>query len=380
MVKKILSNPRLIRGKRWKIQFFEYDTETGEEVPRFQEFNLNSISDLIVREEVAKCLLSNLEKFARFTDRKRTGPNVTEAIQHAISIKKKLPRAVSFSTYRTVQNLFFSWLKQTGYGELPIKSFTRKHAAEFWDTVTDKRLKGRTLNNYLVGISALWTVLIKREVADKNPFELIDHVRNGEKKRRPFTDDERVCVAKWAEEHDYWLFRGILLQYFCYIRPSELNRLKFKHFNFSEGSVTVTEDNAKTYKTRVATIPKSVLKYFVDGRFERYPANFYLFGMPDERGRGGGVQPAPRPAEKMRMYKRHYKLLKRLHEQGLLADIEGLSWYSWKDTGITKRLNNENYLLPTRDQAGHENINTTMIYRHKNRINEAYQNMPNDLF
>lgn len=380
MVKKILSKPRLIRGKRWKIQFFEYDLETGEEVPRFQEFNLNSIPDPDVREEVAKCLLANLEKFARFTDRKRTGPTVVEAIEQAVAIKKKLPRAGSFVTYRTVKNLLLAWLQKTGYGQLPIKSFTRKHAVEFWDTITDRKLKGRTLNNYLVSVSALWTVLIKREVADKNPFDLIDHVRNGEKTRRPFTDAERVVVATWAKEKDYWMFRGILLQYFCYIRPVELNRLKFRHFNFSEGTVTITEDNAKSYKTRIATIPHSVLHYFIDGRFERYPANYFLFGMPDNRGRGGGVQPAAKPAEKMRMYKRHAKLLKRLKELGELNDIEGLSWYSWKDTGITKRLNNENFLIPTKDQAGHENVNTTMIYRHKDRINETYRDMPNDLF
>lgn len=80
-----------------------------------------------------------------------------------------------------------------------------------------------------------------------------------------------------------------------------------------------------------------------------------------------------------RMYKRHAKVLARLKAEGrLTGDLTGLTWYSWKDTGISLHAHNTSPLA-TRDQAGHTSITMTEVYYHAPQVNEEYQRLENDL-
>lgn len=69
------------------------------------------------------------------------------------------------------------------------------------------------------------------------------------------------------------------------------------------------------------------------------------------------------------MYRRHQRILKKLKKERLLGDIAGLTWYSWKDTGITDALEDLPILF-VQDQAGHSSPKMTLKYRHKNKVNE----------
>jgi len=81
-----------------------------------------------------------------------------------------------------------------------------------------------------------------------------------------------------------------------------------------------------------------------------------------------------------RPYKRHARILKRLHDAGALpGDIAGLTWYSWKDTGISLHAAKTSP-LSTRDQAGHIDFAVTSIYYHAPEQNPEYRNLENDLF
>ena len=78
------------------------------------------------------------------------------------------------------------------------------------------------------------------------------------------------------------------------------------------------------------------------------------------------------------LYKRHLKLLTRLQRAGRLGDIRGLTWYSWKDTGISTHALKVSP-LSARDQAGHADMKYTMLYYHSDPVNGAYKALPNDL-
>lgn len=192
-----------------------------------------------------------------------------------------------------------------------------------------------------------------------------------EKRRRPFTPEERRVVAGEIEKTDYWLFRGLLLQFFCYVRPVELCRLRFRNFQLAKGLLKVESYQSKTWVARWITLPASILPYFVDGVFDRQPANFYVFGR--------GIVPGSTPTNEHRMYRRHRNILERLQEDGRLGALDGLTWYSWKDTGISMHSRSTS-LLATKDQAGHTSTDMTLIYYQAEQVNAEYLKLENDLF
>ena len=383
MAKKIYARARLVKSTRWYIDFTSFDPSTGKETRQRKDFDLNDIEDLIIREAVAVRIVQNIETFAvekppKSVAGRSDGPTLKESIELAVSIKQRLPRRSSRRKYVTVSKPLLAWAKRLHYETMPVADFSRKHARAYWDALTiGKEWRGKTLNNYLDTLRTMWNVLDDREMVTDNPWERIKPAREEEKLRRVFTDEERRVVANFAMETDYWLFRGILLQFYCYIRPVELTRLKFKDFDFSSGTVTVREADAKQYRRVVKTIPRSILPYFIDGRFEKYPTNYFMFGRVEANG-VERMEPSSVPVDEMRPYKRHLKMLERLKASGKLKETNGLTWYSWKDTGISIHARKTGPVA-TKDQAGHRSLALTSVYYHAAETNPEYLTLENDL-
>lgn len=75
------------------------------------------------------------------------------------------------------------------------------------------------------------------------------------------------------------------------------------------------------------------------------------------------------------MYNLHREILEFLLKSGKLPDINGLSFYSWKDTGAT---NAAKFLTPfeLRDQLGHATLEQIMVYYHHEEIIEKVKFHP----
>lgn len=384
MAKKNLARARLVKLARWVVEWFEVLPDGSTKRHR-KEFGLNDIDDLTVREAVGLRIAENLHSFIVErpdppTLAEKAGPTVSEAVAVALARKLKSPRRNTHRGYKSISKKFLLWAAQERFDTLPVLEFSRRHARAFFDHLTDSRAyRGCTINNYLTHLKALWSELIDRELATANPFKSIKPVREETKLRRIFTDEERRVVAAEIEQTDYWLFRGLLLQFFCYVRPVELTRLRFRDFDLGRGLVTVQEGDAKSWKKVVKTIPRSILPYFIDGRFNRYPANFFMLGRVEDRRGMARVEPCTTPVDDDRMYRRHLKVLTRLKKQGKIGDFEGLTWYSWKDTGISLHTRRTSPTA-TKDQAGHTDLTTTSLYYHAPDVIAEYRDLPNDLW
>lgn len=380
---------RVVKGARWYIDYLRVDTETGQQVRHRRDFDLNQIENIEVRQAVAERLVSYIDIFApskhgRAADHcvvdKVGAPEMTvqAAIEYVRALKMQLPRKSSRSTYRTVCGKLLRWCGKMGYASISIQDFGRRQARAFWQTLLGQEYAGRTLNNYLVAIRTVWNVILEDEHITENPWNKIKPVRSGDKKRRPFTSDERRVIASEIQRTDYWLFRAVLLQYFCYIRPVELTRLHFRDFDLGAGLITVRSADAKSYAKRIVTIPESVLPYFRDNIFSMAPGNYYLFGGCERVGGKTNLVPGVAPVNEMLLYKRHRRVLQRLKTRGDLADITGLTWYSWKDTGISEHTRKTSPLA-TKDQAGHTDLSITSLYYCPEPVNLEYKGLQNDL-
>jgi integrase len=382
MAQKIfVSKARVVKGAKWYLDYTRLDVSTGKETRHRRDFDLNDIENEEVRAQVAQILCRYLDSFIAMTPAVSphpaipAGDTVQQAVTAMLQVKMTSPRKNTHRGYKSISKTFLEWARAKHLATSPVSEFSKKNARAFFDWLNENRtFRAATTNNYLIHLRALWFEMLSREMVEKNPWSGIKPARKEEKLRRIFTDVERRVVATEVERTDYWMFRALLLQYYCYIRPAEMIRLRFKNFDLGRGVVCIEEAQAKKWKKRYATLPASVLHYFRDGRFEQYPANYFVFGLEDGVGR-----PSPTtPVGDNRLYKRHKAVLHRLKESGALGDITGLTWYSWKDTGISRHTA-QTSAIGTRDQAGHDDVATTMIYYHTNEVNEEYRALPNDL-
>lgn len=377
MAKKIFARARVVKGARWHIDYTIFDPNSGQESRHRKDFDLNDIENIEVRAATADIIARNIEHFIAAPGQEAKSISVQEGVKIAFGVKMNLPRANSHKQYVTVSKHFLQWAKARGYDTLGVPMFGRRQAREFWDSLKENKFRARTQTNYLTGLRALWAEMIERELAEDNPWSGIKPPKRQEKLRRPFTADEKRAVAEYVEKHNYWLFRGILLQYFCYIRPVELTRLKFRDFDLAQGLVTVQEEAAKSWKKSVKTIPKSIMHYFLDGIFDRQAKSLFVFGRVGDKRRGR-LEPSNEPIHENRLYKTHAKILAKLKAMGKIGDTQGLSWYSWKDTGISANVRRTSPLA-TKDQAGHESLDMTSLYYHQEVVNTDYLRLENDL-
>lgn len=388
--KTFLAKSRLCKGARWYIDYTVIEVTTGQEFRIRKEFDLNEIDDLNVRQLVAERLCKCLEDFigiglhakAEKAANKEIGAaNTKDTLLNAVSkaqvVKMDNPRDNSIKSYKSIPKIFMEWVKDRNYSDMPVDKFNLALAREFMASIKDKsksnkkKLAPRTRNNYVAVMKTIWTEIIGDDDTMGNPWKKIQPAKPGEKTRRPFTDEERRIVAAHIQQTDYWLFRALLMQYYCYLRPVEICRLKFKSFDFKTGRILVESYEAKNWKRSWVTIPSIILPFFTDGIFDAFPVNYYIFGHD--------MLPGKLPTSVNTMYKRHKKILTKMHRDGLLKDISGLQWYSWKYTGIS---NHTHKVAPmaAKDQARHQSLDMTMIYYRDRAVNIEYKELNDDIF
>lgn len=267
------------------------------------------------------------------------------------------------------------WAKDEGFALQPVEEFKTAHAKRFKKYLIGLGLSNRTTNNYIGCLVTLWNSLPQsvHEIQVPNPFAGTKKERVTKKRRRTYTKAEKLAVVKYIQENHYWLYRALLLLYYCGIRRNEMCRLKFSDFDLKTGVILISEENAKTYRERTPTIPANILPAFQDGVFDKYPKKCYVFGRNWE----------PNPTEPLnpnRISKAHRRMLEGAATQNLipLEDLEGLDFYAWKDTAISAHIRITTPIA-TRDQFGHQNLQQTMVYYHAPIINQEYRDLPDTL-
>lgn len=374
--KTFVRKSRLVTGSRWYVEYYRVDSESGTEVRHRQGFDLDKIPDHQVRREVGERLSRYIDLFqpdaATNVLEAKTYSTMAMALDIALGIKISTGRKSSQKNYKTAVKYLIKWATQTSMLEQPVSKFSKLHAKQFAQYLSQAGLGGRTVNNYTSALKTLWNEIGENEGLTDNPWVCLKPVREQVKTRRAFTPEERRIVAAEVYQCHYWLFRAVLLLFYCYLRPAEMCRLRRRQFDLKTGVIRVEASQAKMWKARNITIPTCILKYFEDAKFEQMPPNNYVFGRE-------WVPNAHHPLNPTRPQKVHASILKRLVSEGRLASTSGLSLYSWKDTGISQHARSTSPLA-TRDQAGHTDMKQTLQYYHTEQVISEYRDLPPDLF
>lgn len=376
MVKKYFYRPaQLKKGKqRWQIIFHVLNVETGK-FERFREtWDINRISDLKERERHAAKIIQRLNRellpngYPHNQPPTTGGPIIAEAVKFATDLKINSGKEETARTYKGVVSVFFKFIEAEKLASNPISSFSKKHVAAFSDwLIVERKVSGRTHNKYLGHLHSVFAELTKREILQANPFSKAERRKQTAAKIRTFTREERIVVAAEIQRAECWLWYWVLLQYHCFIRGRELRRLQFKDFDLQEGTIFLDASKTKNGKPRHCTIPKAVLPEFQKPDFAALPANYLIFGY--------GLEPHPcKPVGVNTANLRHSQILEKLKKSGVLADTSGLSVYSWKYTGISEDVNDDEMkITDVQMQADHHSPTQTLAYHRKPKVNARYR-------
>ena len=377
MTKKKFLPARLVRGHVWYITYTQFNPANGKRVRFRKTFGLNYIDNKKERVHEAEKHIERINKLLPagwpFEDVSTDMMTMDKALKLVLKVKLQSLKRNTRKSYKSIVGIFRTWCDGRGLLEYDVNDFSNKLAQSFMDTIMlERNIQGSTYNNYVRILKSIWNVLIEREIVEVNPWNRIKRQKEREKIRRKFTPQERAIIAKYIQEKHQWMFYAILLQYYCLIRPTELRFLRFKYFDLVKGIVILPGTITKNGKKRVVTIPTIILKYFRAQEFTKWPANYYVFGAK--------IRPHLNQTVGYNTFNyKHGVFLKELREAGKLGDTTGLSFYSWKDTGITE-MSEHVSLLNLRNQAGHSETNTTLIYYRPDEVNREVQGVRLDIF
>jgi integrase/recombinase XerD len=358
---------RLVTGYRWYILYYQTNPDTGNR-ERFRDTcDLNRIKNLRDRKKRAQELISEINSklhygypFVKIASELMETP-ICEAIDIACALKCQSDRFDTRKTYKTGRNIFKLFLEQKGMLKLPVSKFSISNAIQFMDyLVSERKVANKTYNNYIILLHSMMADLLKRKYIDVNPFTGIAKKKATQKLRISIDEKNKAILIHYIRQNDKVLFLGILLLYFTFIRPAEMRRLKIKDIDLKRRMIAMDGEQTKNRRIAIKTIPDAMIDLLTEcmDALKDYPGNYLIFGQ--------NLKPHPtKSAGRNTLNNKHKKIMRSLFEKGIIDDITGISFYSWKDTGVQNYLDMQINMYELMRQLGHADLETTQIYAEK---------------
>ena len=222
-------------------------------------------------------------------------------------------------------------------------------------------------------LRSFFTELVNREIIQVNPFSNIKEKKTDAKMRRSLSEFEQKVIVKEIFERDKLLMLAVLMIYHCFIRPTELRRLRFKHFDLQKSTINMPGQITKNRDASIVTIPKVMTGFLFEYGFHKFHPNLLVFG-------AGGVPDHHTPIGEHTLNNRHQAILRELKRRNELQDIAGISLYSWKDTGAMDMLSAGLSIVDLKNQIRHKNLQDTQLYlKALSDVNERILNLGNSI-
>lgn len=210
-----------------------------------------------------------------------------------------------------------------------------------------KKVSAVTRNHYLQSIKTFFTYCRNRDYINENPAATIQAMKAAPKHRAAIPPETLQRIFNYLQMNDkYYLFACYLL-YGCFIRPSEICKLKLTAVSFKNQTITIDASISKNKKTQTVTIPLNIARYMIDLKIYEYPSDFYLIGKD--------FAPSEKRCSDKILRAKWLQIRQALH----LPDT--YQFYSLKDSGITQMISLLN-VAEVRDQARHHSISITDVY------------------
>lgn len=265
------------------VDFRAFDPASG--TMRRKKYHLENIKSKRARKAHANELISKLARnlsdgwnpwadstsFRGYTD-------IDEVLERYLEHVRKTSRQKTIHAYTSRVNVFREFISSSPVSIKFAYQYDKRLVNEFLDyIIIDRDAGARTRNNYKGWCSALGDFMCSRKYIDENPAAGIPKVKESEKKRQPLTPSMLRQLRKHLEIHDRHYLLAVMMEYYTFIRPTELTNLKINDFNIKNQSVFVSGSFSKNHKDGYVGINEEILNLMIELKIFNHPGDSYLF-------------------------------------------------------------------------------------------------------
>ena len=260
----------------------------------------------------------------------------------------KKSRSKTKHSYQSRVNILLQYLSSC---VLPIKyayQFDGAFINDYLDWLyLDRGVSERTRNNYRGWCYSFAEFLVSRKYIESNPVDSIPALNEKKKHRKDLSPKMLQQMRSHLKQNDKYFLLACLMEYYTFIRPTELSYLKVGDINLKDKTVFVSEDFSKNKKSAKVALNDTLIKLMIELEVLSKPTHFFLFGKNF------------RPAAERSNADQYNRRWKKMREA--LGWSDEYQFYSLKDSGI-RDLANEQGVVVARDQARHSDVSTTNRY------------------
>ena len=265
---------------RWYVYYTFRNPENGhlERQPNIY-FNINDYDTLrdrnkaakLVKESVEAILANGFNPYEKETRRELKLPpqepininsakTITEAIDFALDIAKKLQAESAYPDFKSRVTQFKVWLVNRKKAKAKMSEVQSIDAVNFLNEVL-QRTSARNRNNTRVAISSLYKILVNNEIVKENVIEKIDVFNSRPTKNKTFTTDQEEKILELLEEKDPVLHLFVKFISINLLRPIEVCRRTVGDIHLRDRVLKV---KAKNQPVKTKIIPELLLKDLPD--------------------------------------------------------------------------------------------------------------------
>lgn len=346
----------LSSGKNSYVVYSVVNPETGRMV--YRRIKLNYIKGKAARRQYANELIIMINAklsggYNPFTDNSTADKLVllSDAVNEFLTHKRRAVELHSICAATYADYLQHLTALKNYLSDLYMYRIKAASVNAFLDMLyIEKQVTAVTRNHYLQSIKTFFTYCKNRDYISTNPAATIAAMKTAPKRRQAIPPETLQNVFNYLKDNDkYYLFACYLL-YACFIRPSEMCRLKISAVSFKQQTIYIDAEISKNKKAQTVTIPKNLILMMIDLNIHTYPSSFYLVGHH--------FAPSLTQCSD--------KILRRrwLEIRQTLSLPSAFQFYSLKDSGITQMIEMLN-VAEVRDQARHHSISITDVYTNR---------------
>lgn len=234
-----------------------------------------------------------------------------------------------------------------------VLSLNREFVVNYLDWIYYERENSpRTYNNHLLFLGTFINFCIDRGYLKENCTTSILRKKKEAKKRQILTQEVKNKV-KELETTNKKYYTLCMATYFCFLRRTELTKIKVSDVNLRDHYITVESENSKNKKTEDVTIPNAYINLLAE-HLKTANNKDYLFSADNFKAGKKQLQPK-KISDTWDIFRT---------EKNVSSEYQ---FYSLKDTGITDLLNSGVPAIKVRDQARHYDLKITESYTARNK-------------
>lgn len=269
-------------------------------------------------------------------------------------VEEGVKRTDTLRSYKSFLDLFVKYLKDKKLMlkfVIEIDTFVIQNYLDY--LFYDRKNSARTYNNHLKFLNTFFLWCKTKNFINANPAESIKPKAKVQKKREVLAVDIKAKV-KTLRETNFHYYVLCMLTYYCFIRRTELTKLKVSDVYLHGGYIVIDGENSKNRKTESVTIPDVFLSDLAQHLTTANNSD-YLFSTNKFKAGPTPITPKKISDEWAKFRKAHKFDSK-------------YQFYSLKDTGITDLLNSGIPAIKVRDQARHYDLKITESYTARNKF------------